>query len=162
MGFGFHSYKESLFVAANIYLTLGLSLGLFSLTEIAEDFAEKSSYLVDIKLFLNHVFEDFVVVYLDICLEELLPYIQYSASLYSAANVTWKHAFPMLLSQGFDSPNKTKMSQTSKLLKKTNKTPLSSKDGREVHQRLAMLRLLPHVHEAGLFAGRPFLRDFDN
>jgi hypothetical protein len=69
-------------IAANIYLLVGISLRLFPVEEVAQTFPHKSSYLFNDSMFFNQVFKDFVQVYLDITLEELLPFIQFSAKLY--------------------------------------------------------------------------------
>jgi hypothetical protein len=76
------SYKESLMVAANIYLLVGLQIGAWQVEEIERSFAQKSSYLFDQQQPFNRIFKQFVAQFLEVSLEELLPYIQYSARCY--------------------------------------------------------------------------------
>ncbi len=80
--FEVRSYKESLMVAANIYLLVGIQIGSWLVDEIEKSFAEKSSYLFDQQQPFNRIFKRFVAGFLEISLEELLPYIQYSARCY--------------------------------------------------------------------------------
>lgn len=144
LSFGLHSYKESLFVAANFYLSLGLALGLFGQREVAADFEAKSSYLFDDGLFLNAVFEDFAAVYLDVGLEELLPYIQYSAAFYGEP--------PQPTPRGFHSGQPGEKSRSAARLPTMPKQkPAWSKECKDAGRQLAALRRLRHVHEPAIF-----------
>lgn len=80
--FEVRSYKESLMVAANVYLLAGIQLGSWLVDEIEKSFALKSSYLSDQQQPFNRVFKQFLAQFLGVSLEELLPYIQYSARCY--------------------------------------------------------------------------------
>lgn len=157
LGFGLRSYKESLFVAANIYLTLGVALDLFNQPEIAADFAEKSSYLFDKRIYLNAVFEDFVVIYLEIDFEELLPYIQYSAALYRQPSPS-ASSVPYISPLDLASVHKGKV----KPLKTSSKQIKSVRENPEVTGLIFSLRQLAHVHESDVFVERPYLLEFSN
>lgn len=144
-------------------MIIGLAFGLFTRTEICHDFSEKSSYLFDKRLFLNKVFEDFVMIYLDIGLEELLPYVQYSSSLYrlnsiaSAGQLT--PSMPFIQVSGL-TPMKSSFSQFSKALQRP-KTGYVLKERRDAHSLINDLRQIPHAHDDLLFSDRPFLLDFN-
>lgn len=76
------SYKESLVVSANIYLLISVKIGMWTVDEIKETFASKSSYIFDDHLEFNTIFSSYLTYHLQVSLEELLPYIQYSARCY--------------------------------------------------------------------------------
>lgn len=77
------SYRDSLLVASNVYLLLGLALGLFTSKEVHRTFASKSSYIQEGDLELNEVFNAFVQRFLKVSLLELLPFVQYSSLFYN-------------------------------------------------------------------------------
>lgn len=159
LGFGLRSYKESLFVAANFYLSIGITLGLFNQSEVSEDFADKSSYLFDQRIFLNPVFEDFVIVYLDIGIEELLPYIQYSASLYKDPVKSYS-PWPCVSPLNLANIQKSKSKNVKGVIKPQR--PGEGKEQKEIAGVLASLRQISHVHDPAIFAERPGLLEFSN
>lgn len=79
------TYRDSLLVASNMYLLLGVRLSLFTPQEIHSSFAAKSSYIQDGDIELNEVFTAFVHRYLKVSLQELLPFVQYSSLFYNVA-----------------------------------------------------------------------------
>lgn len=77
------SYRDSLLVASNVYLLLGLGLGHFTSKEVHRTFASKSSYIQESDVELNEVFNAFVHRFLKVSLFELLPFVQYSSLFYN-------------------------------------------------------------------------------
>lgn len=140
------SYKDFILVAACIYLLVMITQGIYSQNEIASEFSQKSSYLQAESNPINLIFDDFVKFFLEISLEEMLPYIQYCSRLF--------RSFPtdLISTQNFGKVKYSKSKDQEKIssLKRASSSE-TQKDDNEFQHIIQNLREIPFTTSGTIF-----------